>query len=332
MSRGKRYDGEPQLNLKKVFAVFAVILAIVLFIIGIRQIINADKKKMESMNIPLNYFSVFTNGNWGVINSSGEFVLQPANGEMVQIPNKAKPVFICTYEVNYVEGTYKTKAVNEKNEDIYTGYDNIFALQNFDENKNMWYEENILKVQKEGKFGIISIDGNEILPCEYDSIETLKGVQNCIIIKKDSKVGLINSEGKVVLEVQYDKIETVAGENKYVATNASRETEEFSYTNQAKNNRDTSNNTLFVYNENGKYGYKNKDGKVVVEAKYDDAKEQNEYGFAAVKKDGKWGSIDQYGKVACDTKYNLDNNQEINFIGKWHLTVDKNANFYTDAE
>ena len=97
MSRGKRYDGEPQLNLKKVFAVFAVILVIVLFVICIKKIINADKKQMESMNIPLNYFAVSTNGNCGVINSIGEFVIQPANGEMIQFPNKANPMFICTY-------------------------------------------------------------------------------------------------------------------------------------------------------------------------------------------------------------------------------------------
>ena len=62
MSRGKRYEGDPQLNLKKVFGVLIAILVIVLFIIGIRKIIKADKKNLVSKNIPLYYYTVCTNG------------------------------------------------------------------------------------------------------------------------------------------------------------------------------------------------------------------------------------------------------------------------------
>ena len=35
MSKGKRYDGEPKLNMKKVFAVFIAIAVIIMFVIGI---------------------------------------------------------------------------------------------------------------------------------------------------------------------------------------------------------------------------------------------------------------------------------------------------------
>lgn len=468
MSRGKRYEGDPQLNLKKVFGVLIAILVIVLFIIGIRKIIKADKKNLVSKNIPLYYYTVCTNGNWGVINSSGNTVIEPANGEMIIIPNKSKGVFLCTYEVNYVEGTYKTKAVNEKNQEIFTGYDNILALQNYDENKNMWYEDNVLKVQKDGKFGLINLDGKEVLPCEYDSIDTLKGVKNNLVVKKESKLGLVNSNGEVILDTLYEKIDNIVDNNKYIvkldgtwlviakdgtkylegkvsnvagmnndniivinngkygiinlgeeekvpyeyeelrycfdnkyiakkdgkygvinldkdvlvefkytnilhnynteylkaqkengafdyiskdmavkftagdesvisnnyiAVKVSGETKYYSLSLDEKANKDLfTTNTLFVYKDNGKYGFKNKDGKVVVEAKYEDATEQNDCGFVAVKKDGLWGALDQYGKVVCETKYNLDNNQTIDFIGKWHIGVGKNACYYTDAE
>lgn len=38
MSRGKRYEGEPKLNIKKVFAVLIAIAVIIMFIIGIKAI------------------------------------------------------------------------------------------------------------------------------------------------------------------------------------------------------------------------------------------------------------------------------------------------------
>ena len=139
MGRGRRYNGEQKLNLKKVFAVIAAILIVILIIVGIRNILKADKNTLASKNVELNYFTMFSNGNWGVINSSGETIIEPANGEMIVIPNKLKPVFICTYEVNYVDGTFKTKAINEKNQQIYTEYENVMAIENHDENNQLWF-------------------------------------------------------------------------------------------------------------------------------------------------------------------------------------------------
>lgn len=87
-------------------------------------------------------------------------------------------------------------------------------------------------------------------------------------------------------------------------------------------------NTLFLSKKDGKYGFVDKNGNVVVEYIYDDAKEQNSSGFAAVKKDGKWGSINSKGNVVIEPTYNLDNYLVIDFIGKWHLGQDMNLNYY----
>ena len=92
----------------------------------------------------------------------------------------------------------------------------------------------------------------------------------------------------------------------------------------------TSNN-LFVSKSNGKYGFVNKDGNVVVDYIYDDATEQNSSGYAGVKKDGLWGAIDLNGNVAVEPKYNLDENSKIDFIGKWHIAEDPIANYYLDV-
>ena len=505
MGKGRRYDGEQKLNLKKVFAVVVVIAIIILAIFGIRKILKSDKNTIMSKNIELHYFALFKNGNWGVINSSGETIIEPSNGEMIEIPDKSKAVFICTYDVSNVDDSFKTKALNANNQEIFTGFDNVFTLQNYDDNKNMWYESNVLKVQKEGKFGLINLDGNEILPCEYDSITTMKGIRNCLVVKSDAKTGIVNTSGKIVvpveyasveviennvdngyvvknsenkygvinsngdmvLECKYDTIENIVDGNRYIVKEGNKwklidtegneylegkvdnvadmnngdviakqnkkfgilniETDlkvpfeydsltylfdnkyvakkdnkygiintnnevlvdykydeiiynkndeylkgkvadgSYEYLNkdlavkftagdetkingfisvkvgndikyyntklEEKSNKDVyTSNTLFIIKENGKYGFVNKDGKVVVEAKYDDAREQNDYGYAAIKKDGKWGSIDQYGNVVIEPTYTIKDGNNIDFIGRWHVCADRNANYYTDVD
>ena len=82
--------------------------------------------------------------------------------------------------------------------------------------------------------------------------------------------------------------------------------------------------------ENGKYGFVDKDGKVVVDCIYDDAKEQNKYGFSAIKKDGKWGALDKDGNIINGINDNLDENLLIDYIGKYHLGKDINLLYYTD--
>ena len=68
--------------------------------------------------------------------------------------------------------------------------------------------------------------------------------------------------------------------------------------------------TLFSYGQNlekfksddGKYGFKNSTGKVVVEAKYDNAYDFHE-GLALVELNGKWGFINTEGKEVIPLKY-----------------------------
>ena len=78
----------------------------------------------------------------------------------------------------------------------------------------------------------------------------------------------------------------------------------------------------------GKYGFVDKDGNVVIDYQYDDVTEQNNYGYAGIKKDGKWGSIDNKGNVVREPTYHLDDYLKVDFIGRWHLGKDINMNYY----
>ena len=89
-------------------------------------------------------------------------------------------------------------------------------------------------------------------------------------------------------------------------------------------------NNLYLFKDidTNKYGYVNEAGKVVVEAKYDDAKFQNKYGFIAVSKDNKWGVLNYNGAVIIDTILDLSDYLVIDFIKDWHYDKDLTLNIY----
>ena len=77
----------------------------------------------------------------------------------------------------------------------------------------------------------------------------------------------------------------------------------------------------------------NKDGDMVVEAKYDKVTEFNEFGFASVQKDGKWGAINTQGKEVVEPTYNLKDEIEPSFIGTYYqVKYGFGEVYYTDAK
>lgn len=495
MSKGKRYDKEPKLNMKKVFGVAIAFLVLIMIIISIIKILKTDKD--ETAISATTYFPVYDNNKWGVIDNNGNIIVDAKYDEMLVIPNNKKAVFICTYNINDETGEYKTKAINQKDEEILKGYDQIEAIDNYDSKQNIWFESSALRVQKNGKYGLIDLDGKTLLDCEYDNIYSLKSISENYIIEKNSKLGLVNSKGQIVINTEYSKIETlkegykdaylvanedglygvvsilgtkilennyeeikylsssecysvkengvwelvntkgmvlqtsegeeyifakgenvivkkdnkygiekISGEsvipleyeelsyafsiyyiakkdgkfgiinlnneivkgyeyeNMYVVEEGSfivadkTETEtvvldnslteklsgviseintqkgfikiytngEYKYFNFKFEEKQVSDlltqNTLYLSKKNDKYGFVDKSQNVVVDYIYDDATEQNSYGYAGVKKDGLWGSIKKNGTLAKETVVNLDNSIYVDFIDVWHLSDD----------
>lgn len=503
MSRGKRYE-EKKLNKKKVFAVILAIIVVIMSVLIIRDALTGDVTRTRTSG--KSYFSAYKNNKWGVIDENGDIVIEPSYEEMIIIPDNQTDVFLCTYDVNYDTGEYSTKALNSDNEEIFTKYTKVEAISNYDENNNLWYEDNVLKVEQDGKWGTINLKGKTALDTEYDSIEAMPGIEDTLLIEKDGLYGIADNDGSIIVDVQYTEItnlgetnkdgfivcdesglygivdssKNVILENKYqeiqkvygndlyvvtedgsqkvvnsngediltqgfdqitailsaedegviyvsngqygimnlsgeiliqaqydnlievkenifIATSGSTKgvidinntelipfdyesitynetakiyiAEDENYQNYIINdnyevqqtgilieiNTDEgyfelrqddeykyydfnfeektkvevlSDNTLFLDKKDNLYGYVDKDGNVVVEYMYDDATEQNEYGFAAVKKDGKWGAINSKGEVVQEPTYDLEDYLWIDFIGQWHLGKDINMNYY----
>ena len=238
-NKGRRYE-EPKLNIKKVIAVILAIVVLIMSIFVIKGII--DKSKEEGRITSKSYFAAFKDNKWGVIDEAGNYVIDPSYAEMIVVPNSKNDVFICTYDVDYTAGTYKTKALNSKNEEVFTNYEQIEAIQNMDKNNNAWYEENVLRVKKGEKYGIINLDGTELLPCEYDEIVAQPEVKNSLKISKEGKVGIADNEGKIIIQPQYQDIQDLGKDNK---------------------------DGFIVKNENGKSGIVDFSNNQILEAKYD---------------------------------------------------------------
>lgn len=506
MSRGKRYEGEPKLNLKKVFAVIIAIAVIIMFVIGIKKLMTPTKSADEKQ-VALKYLTVYTDNKWGVINSKGDIIIEPTYDEVIIIPDSTKGIFICTYDVDYTNGTYKTKVLNEKNEEILTGYDVVEAIENYDDSNTLWYESDVLRVKKDGKYGLVDFKGKQIADCKYTEIIALRGTSNSLltteegkkgiidntgavildneyksikaisdkyengyivqaqngkygvmnwnktvaldtkydevkaiygegnyyvvkengklklvdtvggsyltgkyddiksinddyavvkegkkygvvsildgesiidinyedityatdgkyIVKSNNKYGIINSEGTKLIEAKYENLVYRSSANFYEATNSDytsdlidseinvkvtgiismintadgymqvRVGEEYKYYNfkfeEKKSQEILKDNTIFLSKKDGKYGFVDRNGIVVVDYIYDDASEQNEFGYASIKKDGLWGCVDSKGNVKIAPSYKLDKNTAVEFIEKWHLGEDLNLNYYTD--
>ena len=180
MSRGKRYDDEPKLNIKKVIAVIIAILVVIMFVIGIKELLKPRELVKEKTFITA-YYTIYENGKWGVIDTKQNTIIEPTYDEMIIIPDNSKPIFICTINTNYEQGTYETKVLNENKKELYTNYDKVEALYNNDKQNNLWYETGMLKVQKDGKYGVIDLEGKELANPIYDEIKVLPNTKNVVV-------------------------------------------------------------------------------------------------------------------------------------------------------
>ena len=80
-------------------------------------------------------------------------------------------------------------------------------------------------------------------------------------------------------------------------------------------------NNIFAFESNGKWGYKDKTGKVIVEPIYDFSTDVDKYGFGGIVLNGKWGVINSKGEVIKEPSFTLDTYYLPTFIGEYLLEI-----------
>jgi len=187
-------------------------------------------------------------------------------------------VYSLSYLVQVYSQTYTNNAIKENFKNQKALLYNMIVVSN-SENANSYGNF---------KYGVYSLDGQEIIGTKYDAIEFVESTQEFIVTTSDKKVGIITSKGETKVSPQYDELKQIDKDlNLYLATN------------------------------NRKKGVIEKNGKILIYLEYDEIGVdttnfsmndiKNKYllfdNCIPVKQNNKWGMYDKRGNLIVPIEY-----------------------------
>ena len=176
-----------------------------------------------------------------------------------------------------------------------------------------------ISVQKDGKYGLLDMQGEIICEPLYDNIHPLRNGN--VVVCKEKSWSLINRQGEMFKHLEYDTVSkfvdgvaivtlggkegiidesgNVLGELKY------DEIMPLQYT--SKYNEEDKFAKYFEACIDGKWGFLNKHGKEMSPFVYDEIQMSDfEGGFVRVCKNGKWGFVNDKCEEMCEFVYEFD--------------------------
>ena len=334
-------------KLKRISLSVVAVIIIIAIITGVIIAINKAKENYtveEISSEDINYYKIISDGKSGVIDKDGKVIIEPEYNT-IKIPNPKEAIFICIYDYNAASGEYKTKVLNEKNEEILTNYENVNTIDIKEIVSSIPYEKTVLQYQKDGKYGIIDFNGKDITKPIYEEIRNMPYREGELIVKKDGKYGVININGGKLVNFEYDYI---TGDNYYstekeyaldgyiVGKNDENGKMQYGYLNSDRqqyleldfdriyrmNNVKDDANTYLVAEKDGNIQlYKN--DKVLLDNNYQAINYNEDSGLLILQKDNKFGITDLNGKQILNVEYD-----QIQIPGNYILAT-KNGNSET---
>ena len=231
----------------------------------------------------------------------------------------AKGNKIDTKFVSLLKATDKYSIIIDQNNNynIVDNNNNLLLKENYAYIE--YYRDNYFIVTKNGYTGIINANGSIIVPIEYSTISKIDKTEILEATKiKNNQIDLIDMNAKVVRGLEnaqmsitdnYIKLESDKSVNYYTL-----EARQTSYKELFPNNK------IYAYTQNGKWGFVDKSGQVIVPARYEAVTEQNG-NTAGFKQNGKWGIIDTSGNIIVQPIYTITSSK-IKFLGKYYLVSD----------
>lgn len=299
-------------KLKQISAIVIIAIIIIVAIVGIIVALNKSKENYEVEKIAsedINYYKIMSNGKSGIIDKTGKIIIEPKYNT-IKFPNPKEPIFICVYDYNATSGEYKTKVLNEKNEEILTNYENINTIDIKEIVSSIPYEKTVLQYQKDGKYGIINFEGKSIIKPMYEEIKNMPYREGELIAKKQGKYGVLNINGGKLLDFKYDYI---TGDNYY--------SEEKKY--------ELDGYIVGINNEQGKmqYGYISNKREQILNVEFDKIYRMNDIKddeniYLLAEKDGK-RQLYKNNKILLDNNY-----QSINYSEDSKLLILQKDNKY----
>ena len=195
------------MNKKKIIIIAIVVVLVIALAIGLTMYFMKRAKYVYDIEMvsDIEYNVINVDNRVGVIDRNGNVVIEP-NYDVVQIPNPSRPVFVCMSNYNTETQEYETKVLNDRKEQILTGYESVQAIPAETTADGVPFEKTVLKYKKDGKYGLINLDGKEITDAIYNDISAVKYKEGMLLVEQDGKYGVININGVQVIKTEYDNI------------------------------------------------------------------------------------------------------------------------------
>ena len=344
--------------MKKRKIIILSIAVIIIIIIAVALIMYFRKRAKYVYDIEMvtniEYNTINVGNRYGVIDGDGNVIVEP-NYDIIQIPNPSKPVFICMSDYNTETKEYNTKVLNDRKEQILTGYESVQAIPTETTADGIPFEKSVLKYKKNGKYGIVDLEGNEITEPIYDDISAVSYKEGMLLVKQGEKYGVINMNGIQVIDNEYDNI---AVDNYYNVNSKYEKTgfivckredsgyrygyinykgdkvldTEYTEIERVTEMEDDDNIYLVAYKDGQAGLLKNK--KEILNYEYENITYNSYNDVFVIQRNGKQGVADREGKVKIEPKYT-----EMSFGGIYlnviedgtNKVIDLNGNEVTDG-
>ena len=341
---GHRRRGINYKSLLKRFIILLIIIGVAF--LAFNAVKNRKIKVKDEQVSNYNYFLMSENGKIGIIDREGKVIIN-AEYDYIQIPNPEKPIFVCLFDYDSSKQIYKSKVLNDKNEEVFTNFSNITAIPKNDISNSWNYQTSILKYNENEKYGIITISGKKITNAIYDSIESLENKDGVLKIKKDDEFGLIELNGSEIIKPLYYSITSdgyYTKEEKYekagyivsIKKDTGYEYGYISYTGKELLNTEYSSLKRInsVKSDSTPYLITILDGKMgicknsqnIIKNEYNSIEYDTTNNLLEIQKNGKYGVYDLYGNMILPIQYD-----SINFAGTIINATKDGKNLVFDA-
>lgn len=194
--------------------------------------------------------------------------------------NKQFTIYTLPYLVKAYTQAFKDAAIGDENADFSNQKAFLYNM--------VVIRDTNVKDTANGKYGVKSANGQEIIGAKYTSIKFIESTKEFIVTTDNGKMGILSSTGATKIVPSYDEIKQI-----------------------------DKNLNLYLVKKNNKYGVVNQNGNVVIYLEYDqigiDTTQfasnniKNQYllfdNCIPVQRDKKWGFFDKTGKQIVPLKY-----------------------------
>ena len=211
-------------------------------------------------------------------------------------------------------------------------------------------------IDKDNNYNIVDKSGNKKLKENYTYIEYFNN--NYFIVTKEGKTGIITGENEVIIDLKYNAIQKIDDTNalqavdstnnrtdiidenmqihkdienayiskkeNYIKLYSETDVKYYNFNGGEIKYKDINpNNKIYADKKDGKWGFVDSNGNVIVEYTYDMVTEQNG-STAGVKKDGTWQIINTEGQLVSDEKITLSW-LDVTFLGEYYKLNNSNS-------